>query len=83
MMRVYKNCFIWMEYVTGHFDSLPVAQDVDDSLIVCRVYASIADMLGFMAGEARIRAGPAANVAWHSAFAMLEVSEGCTQDVRG
>lgn len=42
-------------------------------LIVCRVYACIADMLGYMAGEAGIRAGPAANVSWEMAFALLEV----------
>ena len=30
-------------------------------------------MLGYMAGEAGIRAGPAANVSWEMAFALLEV----------
>lgn len=54
-----------------------VAQEVSDSLIVCRVYASIADMLGFMAGDVGIRAGPAANVNWRSAFSLLEVSILC------
>lgn len=50
-----------------------MAQEVSSPLIVCRVYASIADLLGFMAGEGGIRAGPAANVAWRCAFALLEV----------
>lgn len=54
---------------------ITVAQEVSDPLIVCRVYASIADMLGYMAGEAGIRAGPAANINWRSAFALLEVSQ--------
>lgn len=44
-----------------------------NSSIVCRVYACIADMLGFMAGEAGIRAGPAANLSWQLAFSLLEV----------
>ena len=47
---------------------------MSDQLIVCRVYASIADMLSYMAGAGGIRAGPAANIAWKSAFSLLEVS---------
>ncbi len=31
-------------------------------------------MLGYMAGEAGIRAGPAANLSWQLAFSLLEVS---------
>ena len=46
-----------------------------DPLVVCRVYASIADMLSYMAGGVGLRAGPAANVNWRSAFALLEVSQ--------
>lgn len=42
--------------------------------LVCRVYASIADVLGYMAGEGGIRAGPASNVAWGRAFALLDAA---------
>lgn len=52
-----------------------VALEVSDPLIVCRVYASIADMLGYMAGEVGIRAGPAANLNWRSAFSLLEAEK--------
>ncbi len=53
---------------------LAVAEEVcDQPLVVCRVYACIADMLSYMAGEAGIRAGPAANISWRYAFALLEV----------
>ena len=44
-------------------------------LVVCRVYACIADMLSYMAGEAGIRAGPAANISWRYAFSLLEVRQ--------
>ena len=43
-------------------------------LIICRIYACIADMLAFMADEGGIRGGPAANLAWKTAFDLLEVS---------
>lgn len=59
--------------MTSHPSLFAVAQEVSDPLVVCRVYASIADMLGCMAGEGGIRAGPAANITWRSAFALLEV----------
>lgn len=45
---------------------------VDKPLIVCRIYACIADVLGYMAGEVGIRGGPAANTAWKTAFNLLE-----------
>ncbi len=45
---------------------------VVDPLIICRIYSCIADVLGFMAGEGGIRGGPAANVAWRTAFSLLE-----------
>ena len=50
-----------------------VAEEVNDPLVICRVYACIADTLAFMAKEGGIRAGPAANKAWRNAFALLEV----------
>ena len=47
---------------------------MDDPLVISRVYACIADVLGFMVGEGGgIRAGPAANLAWRNAFTLLEV----------
>ena len=50
-----------------------VAEQMDNTLIICRIYACIADMLGFMAGEGGgIRAGPAANLSWQTAFQLLE-----------
>ena len=62
---------LWLSSVSPHV--VLVAESVGNQLIVCRVYASIADMLGYMARESGIRAGPAANVAWKSAFSLLEV----------
>lgn len=50
-----------------------VAEEATDPLVICRVYACIADTLAFMANEGGIRAGPAANLAWRTAFALLEV----------
>eukprot|EP00731_Ephydatia_muelleri_P020640 Em0013g367a len=56
----------------------PVAEQMDNTLIICRIYACIADMLGYMAGEGGgIRAGPAANLSWQTAFQLLE--RGTTQ----
>ena len=49
------------------------AEEVNDPLVICRVYACIADMLAFMAKEGGIRGGPAANKAWRIAFTLLEV----------
>lgn len=58
----------------------PVAEQMDNTLIICRIYACIADMLGYMAGEGGgIRAGPAANLSWQTAFQLLEVRVGVTQ----
>ena len=54
------------------------AEEVNDPLVICRVYACIADMLAFMAKEGGIRAGPAANKAWRIAFILLEVHK-CTK----
>lgn len=51
-----------------------MAGEVSDPLIVCRVYACIADVLAYIAGETGLRAGPAANLSWRTAFALLEVS---------
>ena len=45
---------------------------MEDPLIICRTYSCIADVLGYMGGEGGIRAGPAANVAWRTAFVLLE-----------
>lgn len=56
---------------------LPCIHSSDHSVfrLVCRVYASIADVLGYMAGEGGgIRAGPASNVAWGRAFALLDAT---------
>ena len=41
-------------------------------LVICRIYACIADILGYMAGEVGTRGGPAANAAWKTAFNLLE-----------
>lgn len=52
-----------------------VSQVIDQEnsqLIICRIYACIADMLAFMADQGGIRGGPAANVAWKTAFDLLE-----------
>ena len=49
------------------------AEEVNDPLVICRVYACIADTLAFMAKEGGIRGGPAANKAWRIAFTLLEV----------
>lgn len=50
-----------------------VVQEVTDKpLVICRIYACIADILGYMAGEEGIRGGPAANIAWKTAFSLLE-----------
>ena len=50
-----------------------VIQEVmDKPLVICRTYACIADILGYMAGEVGIRGGPAANAAWKTAFNLLE-----------
>ena len=53
--------------------SLPVVEEVEDPITICRIYACIADVLGFMAEEGGIRGGPASNVSWRTAFALLEV----------
>ena len=53
---------------------VPVAGEMTDPLVVCRIYACIADMLAYIAGETGLRAGPAANMSWRTAFALLEVS---------
>ena len=45
---------------------------MDKPLVICRTYACIADILGYMAKEEGIRGGPAANVAWKTAFNLLE-----------
>ena len=53
--------------------TLPVVEEVlDQPLVICRVYACIADILGYMTGEVGIRGGPAANAAWKTAFNLLE-----------
>ena len=49
-----------------------VQEVVKNPLIICRIYACIADILGYMSEEVGIRGGPAANVAWKSAFSLLE-----------
>ena len=49
-----------------------VEEVLDKPLVICRVYACIADILGYMAGEVGIRGGPAANIAWRMAFNLLE-----------
>lgn len=50
-----------------------VVEEVDDPITICRIYACIADVLGFMAQEGGIRGGPASNVSWRTAFSLLEV----------
>ena len=55
-----------------------VAEGMTNQLIICRIYACIADMLGYMAGSGGgIRGGPAGNLSWKGAFNLLEVSEPC------
>ncbi|CAI7999674.1 L-fucose kinase [Geodia barretti] len=49
-----------------------VEEVLDKPLVICRTYACIADILGYMAGEVGIRGGPAANIAWRMAFNLLE-----------
>ena len=49
-----------------------VACRTDNPLRLCRVYACIADVLGMMAAGG-IRGGPAANISFKKAFALLEV----------
>lgn len=44
----------------------------DNPLRLCRMYACIADVLGMMAAGG-IRGGPAANISFKKAFALLEV----------
>lgn len=44
----------------------------DNPLRLCRIYACIADVLGMMAAGG-IRGGPAANISFKKAFALLEV----------
>ncbi|XP_065920232.1 L-fucose kinase-like [Dysidea avara] len=51
-----------------------VACRTDNPLRLCRVYACIADVLGMMAAGG-IRGGPAANISFKKAFALLENQE--------
>lgn len=53
-----------------------VAEGMTNQLIICRIYACIADMLGYMAGSGGgIRGGPAGNLSWKGAFNLLEQGE--------
>ena len=47
----------------------------EQPLVICRIYACIADILGYMAGDLGVRGGPAANAAWKTAFSLLERSD--------
>ena len=49
-----------------------MACHTDNPLRLCRIYACIADVLGMMAAGG-IRGGPAANISFKKAFALLEV----------
>jgi len=55
---------MWIKFV--------VACRTDNPLRLCRIYACIADVLGMMAAGG-IRGGPAANISFKKAFALLEV----------
>lgn len=68
---VYIHVCMWMYYVCVCV--CLAAEEVNDPLVICRVYACIADTLAFMAKEGGIRGGPAANKAWRIAFTLLEV----------
>ena len=60
-----QYCFVCIEFT--------VACRTDNPLRLCRMYACIADVLGMMAAGG-IRGGPAANISFKKAFALLEVS---------
>ena len=67
--------FSFLSYLYSLSSFPPVAEEVNNPLIVCRIYACIADVLAFMAGPGGIRAGPAANLSWRTAFNLLEVQQ--------
>ena len=51
-----------------------VASETSSPGIAARTLANVADMLGGMAGtRGGLRSGPAGNVKWKKAFALLEV----------
>jgi len=79
--KLIKFCFLAL---STNFTSMPVSKiyvtclilvacRTDNPLRLCRVYACIADVLGMMAAGG-IRGGPAANISFKKAFALLEVS---------